>query len=179
MKKHWAAVAAVVGFVGLSFSQTGRQLVLPGSPLPGITPSEHEMFRLGLEDFTEVETAEDGLGPAFNGNSCAVCHSVPGDRRHQHDDRGPRWVPRREREVHSIAWRHAVPPLLDAASSLPGADPSRSERDRAARSDTALRRRTRRGDQRRDDHCPRRPGRPRRRWHPRARRSNQRYGDES
>ena len=35
------------------------------------------MFRLGLEDFTEVETAEDGLGPAFNGNSCAVCHSVP------------------------------------------------------------------------------------------------------
>jgi CxxC motif-containing protein (DUF1111 family) len=35
------------------------------------------MFRLGIEDFTEVETAEDGLGPAFNGNSCAVCHSVP------------------------------------------------------------------------------------------------------
>ena len=24
-----------------------------------------------------METAEDGLGPAFNGNSCAVCHSVP------------------------------------------------------------------------------------------------------
>jgi CxxC motif-containing protein (DUF1111 family) len=32
---------------------------------------------MGLEDFTEVETAEDGLGPAFNGTSCAVCHSVP------------------------------------------------------------------------------------------------------
>ncbi len=77
MKTHWAAVAVVAGFVGLSFSQTGRQLPLPGSPLPGITPSEHEMFRLGLADFTEVETAEDGLGPAFNGNSCAVCHSVP------------------------------------------------------------------------------------------------------
>jgi CxxC motif-containing protein (DUF1111 family) len=51
--------------------------VLPGSPLPGITPSEQELFRLGREDFTEVETAEDGLGPAFNGNSCAICHSVP------------------------------------------------------------------------------------------------------
>ena len=49
----------------------------PGSPLPGITPHEQELFRLGLEDFTEVETPEDGLGPAFNGNSCAVCHSVP------------------------------------------------------------------------------------------------------
>ena len=48
-----------------------------GQSLPGITATEQEMFRLGLEDFTEVETAEDGLGPAFNGNSCAVCHSVP------------------------------------------------------------------------------------------------------
>lgn len=76
MRRHGTAFVALIGFVGLSFSQTGRQL-LPGSPLPGITPTEHEMFRLGLEDFTEVETAEDGLGPAFNGNSCAVCHSVP------------------------------------------------------------------------------------------------------
>jgi CxxC motif-containing protein (DUF1111 family) len=75
--KRWAAVAAVVGLAGLSFSQGSRQAALPGSPLPGITAAEQEIFRLGLEDFTEVETAEDGLGPAFNGNSCAVCHSVP------------------------------------------------------------------------------------------------------
>ncbi|MGH9632173.1 MAG: di-heme oxidoredictase family protein [Bryobacteraceae bacterium] len=57
-------------------SQTSRY-VQPGSPLPGITPREMELFRLGLEDFMEVETAEEGLGPAFNGTSCAVCHSVP------------------------------------------------------------------------------------------------------
>jgi CxxC motif-containing protein (DUF1111 family) len=50
---------------------------LPGGPLPGITPSEFSEFRLGLDDFTEVETAEDGLGPAFNGTSCASCHNVP------------------------------------------------------------------------------------------------------
>jgi CxxC motif-containing protein (DUF1111 family) len=50
---------------------------LPGDPLPGITSGDFEEFRLGAEDFTEVETAEDGLGPAFNGSSCAVCHSVP------------------------------------------------------------------------------------------------------
>jgi CxxC motif-containing protein (DUF1111 family) len=49
----------------------------PGDPLPGLTPVEFSEFRLGLDDFTEVETAEEGLGPAFNGTSCAVCHNVP------------------------------------------------------------------------------------------------------
>ena len=48
-----------------------------GNPLPGITPAEFEEFRLGLEDFLEVETSDEGLGPAFNGTSCAVCHNVP------------------------------------------------------------------------------------------------------
>ena len=48
-----------------------------GGPLPGLTAAEFSEFRLGLEDFTEVETAEEGLGPAFNGTSCAVCHNVP------------------------------------------------------------------------------------------------------
>src|SRR6188768_1646967 len=50
---------------------------LPGEPLPGVTPVEFEEFRLGLADFLEVEAAEEGLGPAFNGTSCASCHSVP------------------------------------------------------------------------------------------------------
>jgi len=31
-----------------------------GSPLPGLTPVEFEEFRIGLEDFLEVETADDG-----------------------------------------------------------------------------------------------------------------------
>ena len=48
-----------------------------GGPLTGLTPTEFELFRLGLDDFLEVETAEEGLGPAFNGASCAACHSVP------------------------------------------------------------------------------------------------------
>ena len=73
MRRLWPLAA----FLGVSFSQNGRPPALPGSPLVGITAAEQEMFRLGLEDFTEVETAEDGLGPAFNGTSCAVCHSVP------------------------------------------------------------------------------------------------------
>ena len=49
----------------------------PGAPLRGVTPRELELFRSGLDDFTEVESAEDGLGPAYNGTSCASCHSVP------------------------------------------------------------------------------------------------------
>lgn len=48
-----------------------------GAPLAGLSPSEFSEFRLGLDDFLEVETAEEGLGPAFNGTSCAVCHNVP------------------------------------------------------------------------------------------------------
>ncbi|MEO8024904.1 MAG: di-heme oxidoredictase family protein [Bryobacteraceae bacterium] len=49
----------------------------PGAPLAGINSQELELFRMGLDDFKEVESADDGLGPAFNGTSCAVCHSVP------------------------------------------------------------------------------------------------------
>jgi CxxC motif-containing protein (DUF1111 family) len=49
----------------------------PGDPLPGISTADFGEFRLGLEDFLEVETADEGLGPAYNGTSCAVCHNIP------------------------------------------------------------------------------------------------------
>lgn len=75
-RSAWRVPMALAA-VGLCFSQSSGPGILPGSPLPGITPAEFELFRLGLENFTEVETPEDGLGPAFNGNSCAGCHSVP------------------------------------------------------------------------------------------------------
>jgi CxxC motif-containing protein (DUF1111 family) len=48
-----------------------------GRPLAGLTPVEFEEFRLGLDVFLEVEFSEEGLGPAFNGTSCAACHNVP------------------------------------------------------------------------------------------------------
>jgi CxxC motif-containing protein (DUF1111 family) len=68
------AIAALS--VGALLAAQSRAL-RPGDPLPGITPVEFEEFRLGLDDFLEVEAPEEGLGPAFNGTSCAVCHSVP------------------------------------------------------------------------------------------------------
>jgi CxxC motif-containing protein (DUF1111 family) len=55
-------------------AQAGPRL---GEPLAGISARQLEEFRMGLDDFLEVETSEEGLGPAFNGTSCAVCHNVP------------------------------------------------------------------------------------------------------
>jgi CxxC motif-containing protein (DUF1111 family) len=49
----------------------------PGNPLPGISNDEFELFRIGLDDFLEVEDAGEGLGPAFNGLGCAQCHATP------------------------------------------------------------------------------------------------------
>src|SRR5688500_7948356 len=48
-----------------------------GRPLTGLTPTGFEEFRLGPDDFLEVEFSEEGLGPAFNGTSCAACHNAP------------------------------------------------------------------------------------------------------
>ena len=74
------ALALGVVLVAAMVHQSGSQAQAPakfGDPLTGITPREFEEFTLGLQDFAEVESAEEGLGPAFNGTSCAVCHSVP------------------------------------------------------------------------------------------------------
>ena len=77
MNRTTLAAACLVWVAALSGQLGGQRLLQPGDPLPGLTPQEFSEFRLGLEDFTEVESAEEGLGPAFNGTSCAVCHSVP------------------------------------------------------------------------------------------------------
>lgn len=77
IRRNCIVVLVLVLAAGPWLVQSQTAPLLPGSPLPGIKPSEFELFSIGLDDFTEVETAEDGLGPAFNGTSCAVCHSAP------------------------------------------------------------------------------------------------------
>jgi CxxC motif-containing protein (DUF1111 family) len=75
---RWAVCLAVVAVVSASALIVAQgRITQPGDPLPGLTPPEFEEFRLGLNDFLEVETAEEGLGPAFNGTSCGTCHNVP------------------------------------------------------------------------------------------------------
>ena len=55
-------------------SQTNENLT---NPLPGLTPAQLGDFNDGLDEFEEVEDIEEGLGPVFNGKSCAECHAVP------------------------------------------------------------------------------------------------------
>src|SRR5437867_11838858 len=45
--------------------------------LPGLTEEQVSDFSAGLTGFAEVESTEEGLGPVFNGKSCAECHAVP------------------------------------------------------------------------------------------------------
>jgi CxxC motif-containing protein (DUF1111 family) len=71
------AVVAALLLCTSSWLVALQRVAQPGDPLPGLTPAEFELFRLGQDDFLEVETAEEGLGPAFNGVSCAACHNVP------------------------------------------------------------------------------------------------------
>lgn len=48
-----------------------------GAPLAGLTADEQARFLAGLEEFSAEEDEADGLGPVFNGRSCAVCHDGP------------------------------------------------------------------------------------------------------
>jgi CxxC motif-containing protein (DUF1111 family) len=77
--RHGAKVGVAIccGLVAWQVVSYAQQTVQAGDPLAGLTPAEFEAFRIGLEDFLEVETADEGLGPAYNGTSCAECHSIP------------------------------------------------------------------------------------------------------
>jgi CxxC motif-containing protein (DUF1111 family) len=45
--------------------------------LSGLTDEQRTTFVAGREEFIEVETVEEGLGPMFNGKSCGECHAHP------------------------------------------------------------------------------------------------------
>jgi CxxC motif-containing protein (DUF1111 family) len=57
-----------------------------GAPLDGLSPAELAFFDAGRDEFTEtgsvqgeafVPNTEPGLGPRFNAEGCAICHSQP------------------------------------------------------------------------------------------------------
>ncbi len=48
-------------------------------PLPGLTPDQLARFEEGEDIFEGTFTPEQGLGPLFNAEGCAVCHSDPTD----------------------------------------------------------------------------------------------------
>src|SRR5262245_55486863 len=45
--------------------------------LSGLSVSQLGRFHAGATEFSEVETAAEGLGPLFNATSCAQCHNMP------------------------------------------------------------------------------------------------------
>jgi len=48
-----------------------------GAPLAGLTADEQAAFQDGLGEFSTPEGVDEGLGPRFNGESCAQCHAQP------------------------------------------------------------------------------------------------------
>jgi CxxC motif-containing protein (DUF1111 family) len=77
MKANFIIGGAAALLVLTTFGVSGQLPAGAGDPLPGITPTEFESFRLGLDDFVEIEQPGEGLGPLFNGAGCAACHNVP------------------------------------------------------------------------------------------------------
>ncbi|MEO5698804.1 MAG: di-heme oxidoredictase family protein [Burkholderiaceae bacterium] len=49
-----------------------------GDPLADLDASSRAAFDEGLAEFIAVETPEGGLGPIFNNNACAACHTAGG-----------------------------------------------------------------------------------------------------
>ncbi|MHC5110667.1 MAG: di-heme oxidoredictase family protein [Planctomycetota bacterium] len=48
-----------------------------GDPLSDLTPSELARFEFGAQEFDRTFTAEEGLGPVMNEDSCGGCHNSP------------------------------------------------------------------------------------------------------
>ena len=67
--------------VGLLVSSLGRAAADFGDALPGLTPEDQGAFEEGLEEFTEEETVEEGLGPVFNERFLRRVPFFPGDWR--------------------------------------------------------------------------------------------------
>jgi len=61
----------------LSAQSAPRNAQAIGDPLPGLTTEQSERFRLGKEAFSFELADEHGVGPVFNGRSCASCHASP------------------------------------------------------------------------------------------------------
>jgi CxxC motif-containing protein (DUF1111 family) len=77
MTIHTMLIGAAMVLASTLLAVSAQAPATPGDVLPGTTPREFEEFRLGLEDFREIEEASEGLGPLFNGTGCASCHNVP------------------------------------------------------------------------------------------------------
>ena len=76
--KVFATLAVVCSF---ALTPTARMQTVSEAPagFDGLTNghTDQATFDLNQEIFEDVETIADGVGPTFNSNSCAACHSHP------------------------------------------------------------------------------------------------------
>jgi CxxC motif-containing protein (DUF1111 family) len=78
MKHRGWAGAAALAVVGLcALGAVADTPVFFGDPLPLLSLDLSGRFFDGKDEFQDVETVADGLGPVFNNDSCAACHSNP------------------------------------------------------------------------------------------------------
>src|SRR5438874_3670696 len=75
MKSRRAVCALILGLLPVG-CQTLKQPEL-GEPLADLTRAQRAQFQEGKKVFQRVFEPKDGLGPLFNGNSCAECHETP------------------------------------------------------------------------------------------------------
>jgi CxxC motif-containing protein (DUF1111 family) len=95
--RHWVAgtvrrilvLGLVFGSIGLHAEPVDPGVrggtVDAGGPLPGLTAGQAKNFAIAMSNFLTVRSVggnlpnqpQDGLGPRFNSNSCASCHSQP------------------------------------------------------------------------------------------------------
>ena len=71
---------ALIGFglvVSLAWQATANNPIFFGDPFPNLTTNQLNKFDAGKDEFRNEETVADGLGPVFNGKSCAECHNNP------------------------------------------------------------------------------------------------------
>jgi len=87
MRRH-ALVLSLTLALALGASQAPGQFIAhdpgvrggpagAGAMLPGLSPGQQAAFAVGLDEFSEEEGLGDGLGPRFNLDSCAGCHTQP------------------------------------------------------------------------------------------------------
>jgi CxxC motif-containing protein (DUF1111 family) len=71
------ALLAFLMLGGVAWKATANSPLFFGDPIPGLTAEQLARFDDGKDEFNDEETPAEGLGPVFNGKSCAECHSGP------------------------------------------------------------------------------------------------------
>lgn len=75
---HSARVAVLCAVVAAACADAEPEpLPAPGEPLPGLSTGERGRFLLGRALFERLATADEGLGPLYNGERCSDCHDQP------------------------------------------------------------------------------------------------------